>query len=178
MQEHKLEVGSTDVEITEIIESDHPDLQKKELTKKDIGKIRKMYFTVKHSIVEECGHKYNDLQEPRNNCPHCWFAYLNTHGDMVKLADEAFHEQNGPELLAKLKGDKFVKMFVRFMSTIARWKAEADKLKGNDGEGNTGDNSSANESANESGFVQESEGLGEVIEHTTEDNNIISEVGQ
>lgn len=156
------------------INSDHPDLQKKELTKKDIGNIRRMYFTVKHSIVEECGHKYNDLQEPHNNCPHCWFSFFNSHGDMVKLADEVFHEQNGTKLLAKLKGDKFVKMFTHFMSTIARWKNEADKLKGNDGEGNTGDSSSTNES----GFVQESEGLGEVAEHTTENDNIISEVGQ
>jgi hypothetical protein len=95
----------------------------------DYKNMMRQFFTVRRQRVAECGHRYNEMTQPRNNCEHCWFAFLNTHGDMVKIADEIFVKENGKAYLTQLQGAKFVKMFCRFMSTIARWKAENDERK-------------------------------------------------
>lgn len=163
---HDAPPAPTDVPV--VGETDHPELQNKQPTLAEYKRAMNQYFTVRRATVNECGHKYNDMDQPRNNCEFCWFAYLNSHGDLVKLADEVFWKDQG-KLLARLKGDKFVKMFKRFMSTVARWKEEAEALRGQNGEGNTGSNET-----NEEGLVRESTEVGIGIERATEDNNIVS----
>ncbi len=49
------------------METDHPLLQKKELTLKDYKNLRRMYFTVRRATVSECGRKYDDMNQPRTN---------------------------------------------------------------------------------------------------------------
>ena len=138
----------------------------------DYKNYMRQFFTVRRQRVVECGHKYNEMVQPRTNCEHCWFAFLNTHGDMVKIADEIFVKENGRELLTRLQGAKFVKMFTRFMSTIARWKAENDAKGLNDGT-----ESAAGKSGQQGEPVQEPTGVGEDSQRKTEDNDIASPVG-
>lgn len=99
------------------------------ITLSDIKKFNKIYVTVQHPRVKECGHRFDEFHEPRHNCEFCWFAFFNTHGDLVKTVDEIFHKENGIHVLTALKGKKFVRNFTKFMSTVAQWKIEADKMK-------------------------------------------------
>lgn len=50
------------------------------------------------------------------------------HGELVQTADRAFREQ-GTDFLDKMRGQKFRKMFTRFMSTLAHLKQEQDALQ-------------------------------------------------
>lgn len=97
---------------------------------RDYKNMMRQFFTVRRQTVKDCGHKYNETSEPRTNCHICWFAWLNAHGDMVKICDEMFVQPGGEAGLVKIKGIKFVKNFKKFMSTLARWKAEEAVKKG------------------------------------------------
>jgi hypothetical protein len=92
-------------------------------------KLRGQYFTVRHHKVQPCGHLLDMINEPTfRNCEACWFCFFNSHGQLVETADKAFQEQ-GRGFLVKMRGEKFFRMFVRFMSTIARLKKESDALQ-------------------------------------------------
>lgn len=85
------------------------------------------FVTRRFKRVQECAHRFDEEREPRTNCPFCWFAYLSMHGEMVKTADLCFQEE-GRDILERVKGKKFTKMFLRFMSTIAQFeKAQKEK---------------------------------------------------
>lgn len=107
------------------------------LTDAKIRQLRRLYFTVRHGVVNICGHRLDAMNEPRNrNCEHCWFAWLNTHAELVKTADRAYREQ-GKAFLIKMRGAKFTKMFESFMATVAKLRTELqeheNERKGIDG---------------------------------------------
>lgn len=101
------------------------------------------YFTVRRNRVTACGHKFNPESDPRTNCQDCWFAYLQTNGQMTQIAHECFQEA-GRDVLERARGRKFVRMFLKFMSTVARMQKEAEAKKAQEtenAESNTGDSS-------------------------------------
>jgi hypothetical protein len=97
----------------------------KPLTELQFRQLRRAYFTVRHDTVATCGHKIDRLNEPKNNCEYCWWAFFGSHGELVQTADKAFQEQ-GQNFLDKMRGQKFRKMFLRYMSTLARFQKEQE----------------------------------------------------
>ena len=100
----------------------------KRMTLKEWKQIMRLYFTVRRDQVKACGHKLDIVSGPRTNCEYCWFAYFNNNASMVQTADECFQKE-GKQTLVAIRGTKFVKMFLRFMGTIARLRAEAAELQ-------------------------------------------------
>ena len=95
--------------------------EKKELSPAEYKKMMSVYFTQKRDRVEHCGHKYHSENQPRNNCPYCWFAYFQINGSTTQIAEECYQKE-GQDILVRTKGEKFVKNFLRFMSTLAYMK--------------------------------------------------------
>ena len=106
-------------EPTRIIADEQP-----KLSNTEIRRLRGLYMTVRHPHVAACGHKYVADKQPRHNCEDCWFAWMNSHGELVQTTDELFQTTGGVELIKQLRGSKFLKMFLRFMSTVANLKAQ------------------------------------------------------
>lgn len=83
-------------------------------------------FTVRRPSVPACGHRFAHSSEPRHsNCESCWFAFFQVHGELTQACDEVF-KKFGEAGLRQLRGPKFTKNYLRFMSTLAQWKAAAD----------------------------------------------------
>lgn len=99
----------------------------KPLTEKQMRTLRGRYFTVKH-IPQNCGHKLDMINEPRNNCQQCWFQWFNTHGQLCQTMDQAYHEK-GLDFLISMRGKKAVKMFLKFMSTLAAWQNQMAQMQ-------------------------------------------------
>jgi hypothetical protein len=78
--------------------------------------LRNKYFTVRHDLMP-CGHKIDRINQPKTNCEICWWNWLNTHSQLVQTAHE-FIQQYGKDRLVKMRGKVFVRMFLRFMSTV------------------------------------------------------------
>lgn len=92
----------------------------KEITYHEYKTMMRQFFTVRNGIVQNCGHKIGTDQEPKyKNCEECWFAFFNTHGEFVQAVDEAYNE-HGPAFIEKMKGTKFTRMYLAFMSTVAQ----------------------------------------------------------
>jgi len=87
-------------------------------------KFKRLYFTVRNPVVVYCGHKIDPQREPKNNCESCWFAFFNNNAEVVKTADELFRE-HGPSAIEQVRGKKFMRNFLRFMGTLAKWQTEA-----------------------------------------------------
>ncbi len=104
------------------------DAPKPEPTIGEIKKARKLYWTVSHPKVVACEHRLDLTRQPAHrNCQHCWFAWFNEHGEIVQQLDEMFVTgPSGVDMIIQLQGIKFYKMWRKFMSTIAKWKEEAD----------------------------------------------------
>ena len=102
--------------------------------------IRGKTFTVRHILLEDCQHKMDMQNQPKTGCENCWYQWLNHHGTLVQTAHE-FYQQFGKERLVAMRGAKFVKMFLRFMSTVAHMIEEQkkqEKLNGDNHEGTVG----------------------------------------
>ena len=91
-------------------------------------------FTVKHRPLP-CGHKLVAGQPPRHrNCEACWFTFFQVHGELTQAVDEAYNSQGtevGRELIKQLRGVKFLKNFLKFMSTVATMKAQVETQPAN-----------------------------------------------
>jgi hypothetical protein len=87
-----------------------------ELTQSLMAKLRSKYFTIRHSTLQ-CGHKFDQINQPRGNCDFCWFAFFGCHMKLVEVADQ-FYRQHGKRAMVGMRGEKFVKYFTRFMSTL------------------------------------------------------------
>jgi hypothetical protein len=99
---------------------------KQELTESEIRKLRKQYVTVQHPKVLVCKHTLDLSRQPKHrNCQHCWWAWLNNHGEIVQQLDE-MHTSGQDALIIQLQGEKFFKRFLQFMSTVANFKLEAE----------------------------------------------------
>jgi hypothetical protein len=87
------------------------------LTRKQLGQLRRQYFTVIHGTVKACEHKakFSKEKQPGNNCVGCWEAYFMTSVDL-DFVHAVLTEKGVPELV-KQKGKKFVKMFHGFLSS-------------------------------------------------------------
>lgn len=105
---------------------------KKPLTRKEWKNLMRLYFTVRRPVVEGCGHKIEVERPPKNNCEVCWFAWFNNHGEIVQSTLQA-----DKRFVVQIFGEKFLKMFNRFMATVARLAAEG-KIKESDVESFTG----------------------------------------
>lgn len=88
---------------------------------------RRNTLTRVYHRVPVCGHKFAPGQEPRHrNCEPCWFLLFASHKELVEGCDEVF-KQFGQEGLAQIRGPKFAKNYVKFMSTLASWKEVAEQ---------------------------------------------------
>jgi hypothetical protein len=101
----------------------------KQITEAQLRKLRGQYFTVRHERVKTCGHALDSINEPTfRNCETCWFSFFVTHGELVKVTDEAIQE-HGLAFVDKLRGKKYRVQFCRFMSTMNRLREDAEKLQ-------------------------------------------------
>ena len=140
---------------------------KPDLSPRGIRKLRGQYFTVRHIPLADCGHKMDVINEPRHrNCENCWFQWLNFHPQLVSTVDEAWRE-HGKEFVVRMRGNKFVEMYGRFMATVAHLRKEEEAQNANktiggisEGNGEAGDISTVNP-LDQSGEDQGSTGGGE-----------------
>lgn len=96
-----------------------------EITRAEYKKGMHDSFTVRHKPLP-CGHKLVIGQQPRHrNCDNCWFVFFQTHGELTQAVEEAYQSSGtmvGAALITQLRGVKFLKHFLRFMSTVASYK--------------------------------------------------------
>lgn len=156
---------SADLKTPSVAEQMAADVAKgqKQLTETQFRALRRAYFTVRHPQVRECGHKMDQINQPKNNCEYCWFAFFSSHGELVQTADRAFQEQ-GSGFLDSMRGVKFRKYFLRYMSTMAKFQREADALKENDG-------NQGRETGSESGEAESGSGVRRSEHEGTEDGS-------
>ncbi len=94
-----------------------PDGKMLPFTEKTLAMLRGKYFTVRHIFLKDCGHKMDAINFPKRNCQNCLYTWFNHHAQLVQTAHE-FYQQYGKERLIALRGEKFVKAFLMFMSTV------------------------------------------------------------
>jgi hypothetical protein len=110
------------------------------ITPKLIKAMRGRYFTVKHVLLTNCGHRLDMINEPRHrHCENCWFQWFNTHPQLVETADQ-FFRTHGKLALEGMRGKHFVKMFTRYMATVIHFmkqeaEAKATQEKANESSG-------------------------------------------
>lgn len=98
------------------------------ITEKLLKSLRNRYFTVKHVLLENCGHKLDMINQPKTNCENCWFQWFNTHPALVETTDQ-FFRVHGKAPLISMRGEKYFKMFVRYMATIIHFMKEEAAIK-------------------------------------------------
>jgi len=104
-----------------------PDGNPPQLTERLLSKLRAKYFTVRHPLLTECGHKLDMINQPKNNCENCWFQFFNTHPQLVEVADQ-FYRTHGKKPMIGMRGVKFVKNFGRYMVTVAHFMKQEGRL--------------------------------------------------
>jgi hypothetical protein len=110
-----------------------PDGKPLPINERTLRLIRGKTFTVRH-IALTCGHKMDLQNQPKTGCETCWWEWLNNHSTLVQTAHE-FYQQFGKERLVAMRGAKFVKYFLMFMSTVAHMIEEQkaqEAANGND----------------------------------------------
>ena len=147
-------VGQEEV-ASALSKAEHDPIVPKQMTRQVWKQMMRIHFTIRRGTAPGCGHKLSSINvpnekgentifitsDPRKNCDSCWFTYFNTNGQMTNIADECFREA-GRDVLERSRGKRFVKYFLRFMSTIARFqreaaeKAAANGVEANGTEGN------------------------------------------
>src|SRR5208337_1364501 len=95
------------------------------VTERLLRSLRGKYFTVKHVRLGVCGHLLDMLNQPRNNCHECWVAFFSTHPQLVEVAHQ-FYQTQGRRPMVGMRGEKFVRMFERFMATLWHEKREKE----------------------------------------------------
>ena len=100
-----------------------PDGRPPKITPKLLKQMRGHYFTVKHDVLTNCGHKMDRINQPRLNCENCWYQFFNTHPQLVEVSDE-FFRTHGKGPMIGMRGEKYFKNFVRFMATVLHFQKE------------------------------------------------------
>jgi len=123
------EAVSADVQPTQLVPTIPPEQLDKDgnppnITPALVRKLRGKYFTVKHPLLLDCNHRLDMVNFPKRNCHTCLFNWFNSHAQLVELAHE-FLTKHGKKPLIAMRGEKFVKAFLMFMSTIAHFQKEA-----------------------------------------------------
>src|SRR5208337_328718 len=121
------------------------------VTERLLRSLRGKYFTVKHVRLGVCGHLLDMLNQPRNNCEQCWFQWFNTHPQLVEVADQ-FFRTHGKKPMIGMRGEKFVKNFLRYMSTIIHLMKQEGRIPSGLDEAN----SRTEEDVQPSGVLEES----------------------
>ena len=84
-------------------------------TRKQIGEWRAANFTVRHSVVNACGHKLDLKQFPSNaNCWECWNAFFSVSPEGVASVHQLLLN-GGTQAVIAMHGKKFTKMFGKFL---------------------------------------------------------------
>lgn len=86
----------------------------KQLTRKELGQLRRRYITVTHGTVRACGHKFDSTRQPKLNCTDCWDAYFMTAVDTAAIHDDLM--KGGKKQLVNVYGKVFTKQFGRFLT--------------------------------------------------------------
>ena len=93
-------------------------------TKKEIGQMRKRFFTIQHSTVTACGHKFKtDGSTPSTNCDDCWWAFFQTSPELLERLHNVLRT-GGPSVLIATMGRKFVKKFGKYLETVLHTEQE------------------------------------------------------
>jgi hypothetical protein len=100
-----------------------PDGRPPKITPKLLKQMRGHYFTVKHDVLTNCGHKMDRMNQPHNNCENCWYQFFNTHPQLVEVSDQ-FFRTHGKGPMIGMRGEKYFKNFVRFMATVIHFQKE------------------------------------------------------
>jgi hypothetical protein len=100
------------------------------ITEKLLRQLRNRYFTVKHVVLTNCGHKLDMINFPKRNCENCYFQWFNTHPQLVEVADQ-FYRTHGKGPLIGMRGKKFFVAFTRYMATIIHFMKEEELAKQN-----------------------------------------------
>lgn len=111
--------------------ADAEPVEPKKLSRKEYKELMRKFFTVRRPTVQGCGHKIDPESEPKGNCETCWFAWFNTHGDLIKALVE-MDQQHGPETIIRMRGLKFYKNWRKFMATVATLVAQMKKQEPSD----------------------------------------------
>ena len=95
------------------METDSP---KQELTRKQLGQLRRQYVTINHGRVKACNHlaKFSATQPPKGNCVECYKAYFMTCCDLDSI--HIILTKQGVKALERIHGRKFVRAFHGFLS--------------------------------------------------------------
>ena len=97
------------------------------ITERLLKSLRGKYFTVRHVRLGVCDHLLDMINQPRNNCENCWFQWFNTHPQLVEIADQFFRTQ-GKKPMIGMRGEKFVKNFLRYMATIIHMMRQEGRI--------------------------------------------------
>ncbi len=115
-----------------------PDGNPPVITERLLRSLRGKYFTVKHVRLGVCDHLLDMVNQPKNNCERCWWTWFNTHPQLVETADQFFRTR-GKKPMIGMRGEKFVKNFLRYMATVihlmkqeGRIPSESDSHQGID----------------------------------------------
>jgi hypothetical protein len=100
-----------------------PDGRPPKITPKLLKQMRGHYFTVRHDVLTNCGHKMDRMNQPHNNCENCWYQFFNTHPQLVEVSDQ-FFRTHGKGPMIGMRGEKYFKNFVRFMATVIHFQKE------------------------------------------------------
>lgn len=100
----------------------------RELTERERKDLLRRFYTVRHERLTNCGHKFVPTAPPRNNCENCWWTFFQTHPALVETTDK-FWQEFGKAALIGMRGEKYVKMFGRFMATVIQLQHEQEALK-------------------------------------------------
>lgn len=87
----------------------------KAISRRELGKLRRIHLTVHHSTVTACGHRFNNAKQPNNNCPDCWSAFFKLVANFEDLHGTLTKE--GTKGLTAKFGSKFVKQFGKYLQT-------------------------------------------------------------
>lgn len=156
----------------------------KPLTERDFRGLRRMYFTVRHDVGKPCGHKVDRLNQPKNNCEYCWWIFFETHPDLVTTADRAYIDQ-GREFLDRIRGWKFRKYFLRYMSTKLKIQQEQERINAENksreeagGEGQEGSGLSVRAAEDQGTEVSSDQGTGDGAGREVRVEDVLTTGGQ
>jgi hypothetical protein len=122
------------------------------ITERLLRSLRGKYFTVRHVRLGVCDHLLDMVNQPKNNCEQCWFQFFNTHPQLVEVADQ-FFRTHGKKPMVGMRGEKFVKMFLRYMATIIHLMKQEGRIPSESGNQQGNDAGSVNSQGDEAGVA-------------------------
>lgn len=96
------------------------------ITRAEYKESQRKYVTRKYQIVPMCGHKFVPEKEPRHvNCEACWFSFFQVYGELTQAVEELY-AKHGARAVLQLRSKKFLRNFLKFMGTVAAYKAAVE----------------------------------------------------